>query len=68
MFHLPSLIQHHDCRPIPSLPLAGWYSPEIQVDANGDITPEQINEEAKGWLLFVGQLSRKDWCVCCEVN
>jgi hypothetical protein len=26
---------------------------EIQVDANGDITPEQANEEAKGWLLFV---------------
>ena len=27
---------------------------EIQVDANGDITPEQANGEAKLWLLFVG--------------
>jgi hypothetical protein len=31
----------------------GGIPTEIQVDANGDITPEQANEEAKGWLLFV---------------
>jgi hypothetical protein len=47
--------QHSIMVAAPSRPFhwPGGIPNEIQVDANGDITPEQANEEAKGWLLFV---------------
>ncbi|OQD73867.1 hypothetical protein PENDEC_c013G01540 [Penicillium decumbens] len=31
----------------------GGIPPEINPDANGDINPEEVDEDAKGWLLFV---------------
>ncbi|QGA16434.1 hypothetical protein EYB26_004101 [Talaromyces marneffei] len=31
----------------------GGVPPEIRLDPNGDITPDEANEDAKGWLLFV---------------
>lgn len=31
----------------------GGIPPEVRPDPNGDITPAEVNEEAKGWLLFV---------------
>jgi hypothetical protein len=31
----------------------GGIPPEVKPDANGDITPEEADEDAKGWLLFV---------------
>lgn len=31
----------------------GGIPPEVRPDASGDMTTAEINEEAKGWLLFV---------------
>lgn len=35
---------------------------EVKPDTNGDIAPEEANETAKGWLLFVSEtwVSRED--------
>ncbi|EED22087.1 conserved hypothetical protein [Talaromyces stipitatus ATCC 10500] len=31
----------------------GGILPEVRLDPNGDIKPDEVKEEAKGWLLFV---------------
>lgn len=40
---------------LPSRPFhwPGGIPPEVRLDPNGDITPDEANEEARGWLLFV---------------
>ncbi|KAJ5884378.1 hypothetical protein N7504_011950 [Penicillium tannophilum] len=39
--------------PSPPFHWPGGIPPEIKADPNGNITLEQANEEAKGWLLYV---------------